>query len=109
MAAMFSWTNDKSKELPDYLAESGLLSAEDRRWLNEAVDRQLQKRGHDAGRTLHDLGEVESVRQELRRIARERHGGDDGRPAAARTAATRRSLRRIRCSTRRLPIWATRR
>lgn len=69
MEAMYACMVDKSKPLPDYLTAAGLLDEADRRWLEQAVERQLRKHGDDAGATLAEIGSADAVCRELRSIA----------------------------------------
>lgn len=80
MSAMYTWMTDKSRSLPDVLAAAGELSADDRRWVNEAVDRQLKKNDSDPAKTLANLNSVDDVCRKLREIA-------EGRATAETIAA----------------------
>lgn len=81
MTAMYTWMTDKSQSLPDVLAVAGNLSADDRRWVDEAVERQLKKHDRDPAKTLANLSSIEDVCRELRNIA-------DGDRTAATIAAS---------------------
>lgn len=80
MTAMYTWMTDKSKSLPDVLTAVGELSADDRRWVDEAVDRQLKKNDSDPVRTLANLSSLDDVCRKLRDIA-------EGRATAETIAA----------------------
>lgn len=69
MAAMYSWTTDKTLPLPDLLQQRGALTAPDRQLVEQVVERKLGRNAGNAGLTLSDLAAAEGVCGDLKRAA----------------------------------------
>jgi tetratricopeptide (TPR) repeat protein/tRNA A-37 threonylcarbamoyl transferase component Bud32 len=65
MSAMYSCMTDKTRTLPDVLVATGALSAEDRAWVEQCVERQLRKHANDPSRTLANLHGADDLRRSL--------------------------------------------
>jgi serine/threonine-protein kinase len=68
IAAFDSWVHDKSRSLPDILAQQAALPEEDRGFLDGLVARFLKKYGGDAEKSLAALSAGSSVRTDLERL-----------------------------------------
>jgi WD40 repeat protein/serine/threonine protein kinase len=68
IAAFDLWVHDKSRSLPDILAQQAALPEEDRGFLNGLVARFLKKHGGDSEKSLAALSPVPQVRPELERL-----------------------------------------
>src|ERR1043165_1580098 len=69
VAAMNAWVLDKSQPLGQVLCAQGVLTAENRAWLDAGVERHIGMHGNDAQKSLAAVGSVGSVREDLKRIA----------------------------------------
>src|SRR5438105_6584719 len=69
IAAMNTWVLDKSKPLGQVLLEQGAFRSEDRQLLEVVVKRHLELHHQDAVKSLAALSSIDSVRDELERIA----------------------------------------
>src|SRR5438105_270537 len=69
IAAMNAWVLDKSKPLGQVLLQQGAFRLEDRQMLEMVVKRHVEMHHQDAAKSLAALSSIDSVRDELERIA----------------------------------------
>src|SRR6202011_725501 len=69
IAAMNAWVLDKSKALSQILLEQGAYRPEDCQLLEVVIKRHLELHHHDVAKSLAALSSIDSVREDLERIA----------------------------------------
>ncbi len=66
MEAAGAWATDPSKTLPDRLVDTGSLSQEDRKLIDDVVDRAVKDNAGDVSKTLSALGGEQKLRETFR-------------------------------------------
>src|SRR5437899_7211269 len=69
IAAMNAWVLDKKKPLSQILLDQGAYRPEDRQLLEVVIKRHLELHHHDVAKSLAALSSIDSVRDDLERIA----------------------------------------
>jgi serine/threonine-protein kinase len=68
VAALRVWVEHRERSLGQILVDQGALSADDRRWMETAVDRHIQQHGNDPSQSLAAISSLGSALDVLREI-----------------------------------------